>query len=73
MGARGFGDLTSILVEEEESEEEKQEREARNVGAALGVLAGIAAGIAVGSAQKQSADIEENSDEDEAREMEITM
>ena len=73
MGARGLGDLTSILVEEEESEEEKQEREARNVGAALGVLAGIAAGIAVGFAQKQSEDIEENSDEDEAREMEITM
>lgn len=73
MGARGLGDLTSILVEEEESEEEKQEREARNVGAALGVLAGIAAGIAVGFAQKQSEDIGENSDEDEAREMEITM
>lgn len=73
MGARGLGDLTSILVEEEESEKEKQEREARNVGAALGVLTGIAAGIAVGFAQKQSEDIEENSDEDEAREMEITM
>lgn len=73
MGARGLGDLTSILVEDEESEEEKQEREARNVGTALGVLAGIAAGIAVGFAQKQSEDIEENSDEDEAREMEITM
>lgn len=73
MGARGLGDLTSILVEEEESEKEKQEREARNVGTALGVVAGIAAGIAVGFAQKQSEDIEENSDEDEAREMEITM
>lgn len=73
MGARGLGDLTSILVEEEKSEEEKREREARNVGAALGAIAGIAAGIAVVSAQNQSEDIEENSDEEEARKMEITM
>ena len=73
MGARGLGNLTSLFEDGEESEEEKQEREARNVGAALGVLAGIAAEIAVGFAQKQSEDIEENSDEDEAREMEITM
>ena len=73
MGARGLGNLTSLFEDGEESEEEKQEREARNVGTALGVVAGIAAGIAVGFAQKQSEDIEENSDEDEAREMEITM
>ena len=73
MGARGLGNLTSLFEDGEESEEEKREREARNAGTALGVLAGIAAGIAVGFAQKQSEDIEENSDEDEAREMEITM
>ena len=73
MGARGLGNLTSLFEDGEESEEEKREREARNAGTALGVVAGIAAGIAVGFAQKQSEDIEKNSDEDEAREMEITM
>lgn len=73
MGARGIGNLTSILVEEAESEEEKREREAENVSVALGIVAGIAAGIAIEFAQNQSEDIEENSDEDETRDMEITM
>ena len=62
MGARGLGNLTSILVEDEESEEEKRQREAKNAGTAVEVLVGGAVGVAIELAKKQTTPTEDIDD-----------
>ena len=67
MGARGFGNLSGIFDDSEETEEEKQRREADNAGVALGAVAGLAVGIALGLAEEQATpdeDIDDSEDED---------
>lgn len=72
MGARGLGNLTSILVEDEESEEEKRQREARNAGTAVGVLVGGAVGAVI-ELTKQHPTPTDDIDDGEDEGFDITM
>ena len=63
MGARGFGDIASIIENDDESEEEKQQREARNMGSAVGLAIGAAVGIALGMSQGSDGESEQSEEE----------
>jgi len=65
MGARGLGDVASIIENDDESEEEKQQREARNLGSALGLAVGAVVGIALGMSQNSDDESEQTEDEHE--------
>lgn len=63
MGARGLGDIASIIENDDESEEEKQQREARNMGSAVGLAIGAAVGIALGMSQGSDGESEQTEGE----------
>ena len=72
MGARGLGNLTSLLEDGEESEEEKREKEARYAGEAVGVLVGGTVGALIELTQLKPTPTDDIDDgEDEG--FEITM
>ena len=65
MGARGLGDVASIIENDDESEEEKQQREARNMGSAVGLAIGAVIGVALGMSQGSDGESEQAEDETE--------
>ena len=65
MGARGLGDVASIIENDDESEEKKKQREARNMGSALGLAVGAVVGIALGMSQNSDDESEQTEDEHE--------
>ena len=83
MGARGLGNVASLLENGEESEEEKRQREAQNAGAAVGVVLGAGAVVVAGLTRKNVASDEdidnkdigddENMDNEENQGFEISM
>ena len=73
MGARGLGDVASIIENDDESEEEKQQREARNMGSAVGLAVGAAIGIALGMSQSSDGESEQTEEEYEEESFEIKM
>ena len=73
MGARGLGDIASIIESGDESEEEKKRREARNMGSALGAAVGTAIGIALGISQDSDGGDEQTEDEYEEESFDIKM
>ena len=65
MGARGLGDIASIIESDDESEEEKQQREARNMGSAVGLAVGAVIGVALGMSQGLAGESEQAEEENE--------
>ncbi|MBQ7830226.1 MAG: relaxase/mobilization nuclease domain-containing protein [Clostridia bacterium] len=65
MGARGLGDIASIIESDDESEEEKQQREARNMGSAVGLAVGAVIGVALGMSQGSAGESEQAEEENE--------
>ena len=59
MGARGLGNVASIIESDDESEKEKQQREARNMGSAVGVAVGAIIGVALGMSQGSDGESEQ--------------
>ena len=74
MGARGLGDVASIIESDDESEEEKQQREAHNMGSAVGLAVGAVIGVALGMSQGSDGESEQGEKEyEEEQSFEIKM